>query len=264
MNIQSIISSGILEAYVMNELSPKEMQRVKMLAELSNEVREELEKIEIAYLQIASDLAVNPPAHIKNGLMDHINREINSPKQAQKEVYQSSSNFWKIAAVISLLATFAFIILWLQTNNHLDNARETIISLQTEQQRLATILENSNRTILKNEEQFATMAQPATKVIDLKGTPYMTEASVKLYWNPEQENVLVSLTNLPDLPEGSQYQLWFLLDGQPYDAGLIESGIFTQNMKNVSRADAFAITIEPMGGSQSPTLEKLVAIGVVG
>ena len=68
------------------------------------------------------------------------------------------------------------------------------------------------------------------------------------------------------LPKGKQYQLWALVDGKPVDAGLLDMEVASttfQKVKNVMQAQTFAITIENVGGSESPTLSTLHVLGNV-
>ncbi|HEV8079376.1 MAG TPA: anti-sigma factor, partial [Chitinophagaceae bacterium] len=68
-------------------------------------------------------------------------------------------------------------------------------------------------------------------------------------------------TNLPQTPDGKQYQLWAIVDGKPVDAGMIstEKGIYhIQKMKSFGKAEAFAITMEKKGGSPTPTMDQMI------
>jgi anti-sigma-K factor RskA len=68
---------------------------------------------------------------------------------------------------------------------------------------------------------------------------------------------------MPQLPNDQQYQLWALIDGKPNDLGVFDAtnDRLILKMKDTKRAQAFAITIEKRGGSPSPTLEKMQAMG---
>ena len=44
----------------------------------------------------------------------------------------------------------------------------------------------------------------------------------------------------------------------------LERNVAWQEIGEVEGAQAFAITLEPMGGSESPTLENMMVIGTVG
>lgn len=54
-------------------------------------------------------------------------------------------------------------------------------------------------------------------------------------------------------------------DKGPVGIGLIDSAniLWLQSMNSGSSAQAFAITIAPKGGSENPTLKKLVVLGEV-
>ena len=56
-----------------------------------------------------------------------------------------------------------------------------------------------------------------------------------------------------------------MVDGKPVDAGVFDlnagPGMF--KMKNIPRAQAFAITLEKKGGSPTPSLDKLYVLGKV-
>ncbi len=69
--------------------------------------------------------------------------------------------------------------------------------------------------------------------------------------------------NMPQTASDKQYQLWALIDNRQVDLGVFDikkEGLLVK-MKNVHNAEAFAITIEPRGGSPTPTLEAMSAIG---
>jgi anti-sigma-K factor RskA len=76
----------------------------------------------------------------------------------------------------------------------------------------------------------------------------------------------VSATNLEILDSSLDYQLWAIVDGKPVDAGILKTTdvyALPQKMISFSSAQAFAITIENKGGSEVPTLDKMVALGGV-
>jgi len=61
---------------------------------------------------------------------------------------------------------------------------------------------------------------------------------------------------LPQPAAGKQYQLWAIVDGVPVDAGLLETNapVAFVKMKNIPKAQAFAITLENTGGNKTPTM----------
>ncbi|HYU21483.1 MAG TPA: anti-sigma factor [Chloroflexota bacterium] len=63
--------------------------------------------------------------------------------------------------------------------------------------------------------------------------------------------------DLPDLPPQQMYQAWIIAAGTPQEAGLLPPGQDGTHVVRLDRplgsADTVAVTIEPAGGSRSPT-----------
>jgi len=84
------------------------------------------------------------------------------------------------------------------------------------------------------------------------------------YWNPNTSQVYLRINNFLQPPQDSQYQLWAIHDGQPVDAGILDLSHEPLELKDIlGTVEAFAIALEPEGGSESPTLEQLYVMGNV-
>lgn len=137
--------------------------------------------------------------------------------------------------------------------------------------RIASI-EEENRTLAYEFEKFRTnyrssstlLHDSTTLRVSLKERPNFPGSFATVYWNQGQEKILLHSGSLPEAPEGFQYQLWALVGGQPINAGVFDSSIQLQTMKSLPVvADAFAVTLEPRGGSVNPTMEKMYVLGEV-
>ena len=89
-----------------------------------------------------------------------------------------------------------------------------------------------------------------------------------LYWCPASGEIMLNGMAMPKLSDDEQYQLWALVDGQPLDLGVIskdwDGGTNRlAHLKGLKELSAYAITIEPLGGKPTPTLEKLTALAKV-
>jgi anti-sigma-K factor RskA len=109
-----------------------------------------------------------------------------------------------------------------------------------------------------------TLAETTTKVVQLSGLPIAPDAKVSVYWNGKNQRTFLRIENLPPPPSDKQYQLWALADGKPIDAGVFDTATEAiQTMKTIGVAQAFAITLEKKGGSASPTLDQMYAMGKI-
>ena len=113
------------------------------------------------------------------------------------------------------------------------------------------------------------LSEKGIQLVQLAGQQVAPEAYARAYWNAEVNQVYIDGNGLPEPPPGMVYQVWSLkLDPlTPTSLGLLED--FTADsdkifaLSNPEESEAFGITLEPAGGSESPTLEQLYTLGAV-
>ncbi len=261
MNIEEYISSGILEAYILEELSPKASKDVELKAAAYPEIRKELEMIEETLFQAAQLTSVPAPDHLKSKILNAIQEEQESSSETKVVPINNSTWKYATAATVSLLVVSSVYINSLNTD--LKEARNEIIAMESEQQRLAEDLNQVNYTNEKIQTGLDFLASAETKAIPLGGTDISKSSKAFVFWNPNTAEVRMRIADLPELPSDKQYQLWALKDGKPIDLGVfdIEEGLL--DMKTIEGAQAFAVTLEPAGGSVSPTLDQMYLYGDV-
>lgn len=95
----------------------------------------------------------------------------------------------------------------------------------------------------------------------------MPSAKMMVAWSAVKKKVMIDMAGmqLPVNDASHQYQLWALVNGKPVDLGVFDRAeadtINMKLMKPVALAGAFAVTLEPRGGSVNPTMTEMVAIG---
>lgn len=85
-----------------------------------------------------------------------------------------------------------------------------------------------------------------------------------LVWSGALGKSALVANDLPALPDGKTYELWYIRDGQATPAGTMEpagSGSTWRVLSGeMSAGDTVGVTVEPKGGSQKPTTSPIVAI----
>ncbi len=84
-----------------------------------------------------------------------------------------------------------------------------------------------------------------------------------IYWDSLSKNTFLLLGDIPKPFSDKQFQLWGMMDNHPVNLGIFdakEEGRLIQ-MKNNNSAQAFTITLEPKGGSVTPTINSTYAKG---
>src|SRR5690606_18591465 len=95
------------------------------------------------------------------------------------------------------------------------------------------------------------------------------EAFAKVYLNKKENIAYIDAKGLPAPPRGKVYQVWSLKMEPltPTSVGLIteqnQLGEGIYKFVNFPDPEAFGITLEPEGGSETPTLSQLYILGAV-
>ncbi|MGG9964449.1 anti-sigma factor [Ferruginibacter sp. SUN106] len=265
MELQDIISSGLLELYAAGLTSPTETEQVENWVKQYPEVAAELNAIQSGIENYAQSNAITPAGNIKDKIFAAINTtpQINTVANTvvitdmAKVVGISSGWKWAAAASIALLIGSAA--MNMVYYNKYDTASK---SLQQTQQQLAEIA--THDTEMKGEIDW--VKNPNSMPVSLKETGTKPGTTAKIFWMKNTTEVMVDASNLPDAPAGMQYQFWAIVDGKPVDGGLIITNdkgkkFRMQKMKSFGRAEAFAISLEKEGGSATPT--EVVSVGKI-
>lgn len=267
MNAEELIQSGMLEAYVMGQLQGGEAALVERLRASDARVRAELDAIEVALEQAAMAAAIAPPPAAKQNVMARIAQpgpRLEHSKAPAPVIDSGTPLFWRWLAAASVLALIASAYFNFRMLGELREVRTQLARMEDERSVLAEELQVQRAALTDANDQLAVVLAPATRNVTLVGTPNAPKAKARVYWDETGHAVHLAVADLPEAPEGKQYQLWALFDGKPVDAGVFDaSGRTLWNMKDVSGAQAFAVTIENKGGSPTPTLETMVLLGNV-
>lgn len=283
-NLKAYIESGVLELYVLGDLSPEETLQVEEMASQNPEVRDEIAAIEQAMEQYAMQNAVEPSADVETRLFEKLGlSEVEENVNVQPEpIYTEEPKIirldgsdakvrtlrYALVACIALLvvSTAALFI----TYNKLNAAHDQIASLNLDKQKFAGVvskLEFENQG-LDNMAAMADSKEWAT--IRMAGQAFSPASKMKVYWNKKDKSVLINYVamDLPKTDAEHQYQLWALVNGKPVSLGVFGKTDSTNNealvkMQTIQEAQAFAVTLEPTGGSVNPTMDKLTVMGGV-
>ncbi|MBL7860183.1 MAG: anti-sigma factor [Cyclobacteriaceae bacterium] len=263
MNIEEYISSGVLEAYALGELSPQEMAEVNEHLLKYPALREELKRIEETQEELLMKAAIQPPVSGKAKLFKTI--ESTGTVRALPLPDNGKTIRWKYAVAASVVLAMVASYFAFDYRGRWLASEENLSELIAQNQQIARDYNNVHNRLEKIESDLQISNDPSFERIVLKGTAAAPDAMASVFWNAETQEVYLSIRNLKSLARENQYQLWAIVDGKPVDAGVFDvsgtNGLLA--MKTIRGASAFAVTIEPRGGRTSPTLETMQVIGEV-
>ena len=263
-DIKSYLESGILEQYVLGDLSNEEMLEVEQNSMIYPEIKSEIIEIESALLNYALYNSIEPSKSLRDKVL-YSKEKSNSKTRQLYSAPSKLGQFYKYAFAASFALLFISIILLINLNNKLTDSYNEIAILQSGNERF------SSRVNFIDEELRDTrnaLNQASYKLVTLKGSDKAPDASMLIAFNPEQEEVMIDLSSIkmPSNDEDHQYQLWAMVDGKPVDLGVFDSELDStgmKKMKSVKNVQAFAVTLEIRGGSTNPNMDQMMAIGSI-
>jgi anti-sigma-K factor RskA len=261
MSANEYIDSGLLELYVYGLLSDEENLEISKLADENKEVDDEIVAIEKAIIHLSSSFS--PFLSAEN--FEKIRQKLELKYGKVVEMKPRSNMFLYIgwaACLLLLLGSGYFYNQWQTADRQL----VTTINEKSKLEDNVVDLEIRNKG---TETALSIVRDNKNTVVALGGQAVSPQSFAKIYWNKDTKAVYVDAAGLPDPPKGKVYQVWALKLNPltPTSIGLLEN--FTTDNKrffavdNASGAEAFGITLEPAGGSVSPTLDQLYTMGKV-
>jgi anti-sigma-K factor RskA len=271
--IRAYIESGVLELYVLGDMSAEEKLQVEAMAQKHPAVQAELSEIEKAMEMYADAQSVEPSPQLRdrvlNSLLTNLGDDRNlrtiQPKAtvAERVVAMhprpTTSIFYKYAFAASLLLLCLSGVALGIVYKRLQDSQQQLVSLRLNEQKFT-------RQVSFLNDEISVFRDPSFRLIQLKGMPKTPSSALTVAWSAKRKKVMVDLTSakLPAPGKGKQYQLWAIANGKPVDLGVFDKTTADSTdmklMKSIATAQAFAVTIEPRGGSVNPTTDQMIVL----
>ncbi|TBN06617.1 hypothetical protein EYD45_01660 [Hyunsoonleella flava] len=247
-----ILENGIIEQYLLGELSAEDELSLERLLAEDEELMARFKTIEASFESLAFENAVNPPKQVKERLMNSVKgsetKVVSLPKQNPFKNY--------LAMAASVAAVLLIGSIWMYSQLNKTNKQLQIVEEQNSQ-----LLEDLNglKGNLETTTAYLDILNSAeTKQYILKGNALSPEAKVVSYVNHKQKSVIVNTVDLPKLDNAHNYQMWADVDGEMINMGVIKKDGPLLAMNYIEDAASLNITIEPAGGSDHPTVSRLI------
>jgi anti-sigma-K factor RskA len=258
VNVKEYIQSGVVESYVLGLATEAERQEFEQAVATYPEIVEARDSFERALeVQLMQD-AVRPPAFLKEKIQQQLGSAGAATYQSEQieEAPVRRMNVWRLLAAACFIGLLGAGYWAYTTNEKYNDAVARQLTIEKE-------LQQKNTELAAMQQEAAMLQSPGVKVAALKGTANAPQALTTVFWDSTNQNVYLLVNNLPQAATDKQYQLWALLDGKPIDLGMLEprQNRLLVKMKNVQNAQAFAITLEPKGGSVNPTMTAMYVVG---
>lgn len=264
MDVKEYISSGILELYVAGILSAAENLEVHRNAQQYPEILKEIQAIEASILGLSKAAA---PKRTSILSFNKVKERISRRKETKVVQLKESKTNW--SAYMGWAASIIFAVGLYYVYNENTKLKSDLEFTYERNKVLEEEIFVARESFEKSQELFSTLRNKDISVIALAGQPVAPDSYAKAYWNKANNSIFIDAQGLPQPPDGMVYQVWSLKMNPltPTSLGLLNDFINDENrifaLTNPNESEAFGITLEPAGGSESPNLEQLYTLGAI-
>lgn len=273
MDIQEYIESGMIESYVLGLADATEVADIEKKKKQYPEIQKAIDDFAISVEEQAFKNAVKPPVAAKASLMSRLASDFETPNPLSVAYNIKDSSigetpspnritYWRYAAAASVILLIGSTVTNLYLYNKYSSTHTQYQALLAER----NTLQASNQVIQAKVRDYQSaaemMADPSIAMVKMVDPAKKAKNMTTVFWDSNTKDVYLMANKLPAPSKDKQYQLWALVDGKPVDAGMLDPNCTSVcKMKNIPRAQAFAITLEKAGGSPVPTMEQLYVLG---
>lgn len=239
-------------AYALDALSEHERVRFERHLGECASCGQEVRELQATAARLGEAAAEQPPPELKQRVLDEIAttrqerpkaRHGEPPRaRASRGVPRWAMAITAAAAVVAMALAGVFGGMALQTQGELNTATEQIQQLRARYGPMGELLRAPDAQISHAESSIG--------------------GSATVVYSPSQHEVMFLAEGLPQQPENRDYQLWVLTPGEVEPAPVLpEKGKSTAMLlQDVRDSAQLALTIEPEGGSEKPSMDPFLTV----
>ena len=253
-DINEFLESGILEEYLMGTCDEDQVNVIEYYINTFPEVKEEYDRLQVMIEKSAKDLAIKPPAGMKEAIISCLNEDSNYKLKTNLVKRRRSyiPYFGWAAALIGIFLSSVFY----NTNLNLKNQN---MEIHASLNMLEAQLTNQENELSLLKEKLMISGHNKTSRVLLAGNNLSPEFQTTAFWNDVAQRGILYINDLGPIEKNKCYQVWADVDGEMISLGTISNKSSIIDLKYLPNATSLNITIEPKGGSEHPTVEQLIS-----
>ncbi len=265
MDKEKFLSSGLLDQFVLGLASEEDVETVLEYAEAFPDIKEMIESLQHSLEQYAISNSVEPPPDLRERTFQQLNEEIaQASGKMEKKQIPNKGSFSKTGLWIAGITILGLIYCISHFNGKYQESQSMLTQKELQLldcQEEIQVLEADSRIIAL---QNSFLRDENTMHIHLRGTALAPEALAVVFWNEETQKSYLKIVNLPAPAPDKQYQLWADVEGE-----MINMGVFDMKkeqlieMPYIAHAESLNVTLEKLGGAETPNVSQLVMNGKV-
>lgn len=253
--LHTFFQSGLLDKYVLDEISASERLKVEHYIDTYPEVESEFQRLQSNLEIIAKATAEEAPKFILQNILNEIDQDTSRVIKF-KESKRTAPWYSIAASVIALLFAGGYVIKT-QQNQDLQKENQVVVDEIFD---LRSDIEENNKRLDNLMHEFMKLNNPETEKYVFRGNNRAKDLKTVAYINPVDETSMIDVVSLPQLPEDQTYQLWAEMQDRMINLGILDaSKKKLQSVPYVKDALALSITIQDKDRLNRTTADSAVA-----
>ncbi len=169
-----------------------------------------------------------------------------------------------LGGAVAAAAILVLVISNISLRNNLNDSSTLIAGLEERVTLQQQELQSLEGELAQNEELVSFLQDPDVVVVKLSDTHPVHDPGGRVHWDKGDDEALFVSYNLPETPSGKSYQWWVVADDTPRSAGVFKVGPDGTSLMKIGELSDFGniqnfiLTMEPEGGAESPSSERLL------
>ncbi|MEY8848084.1 anti-sigma factor [Psychroserpens sp. XS_ASV72] len=254
--LHNFFASGLLEKYVLDEISASESLQVEQFIAKYPEVEQEYIKLQENLEIIAKAQAVEAPVSILDNILEDIDDKTQTPV-VKLNTSSRKFSWFSIAASIATLLFAGGFYMKNEQNKALKRENQVVVDEIFD---LRDDIDKNNQKLDNLMRQFMKLNNPETEKYVFRGNDRAKDLKTVAYINPIEETSMIDVVSLPQLPEDQTYQLWAEMQDRMVNLGILDaSQRKLQSVPYVKDALALSITIGPKERLNTTSADSAIA-----
>jgi anti-sigma factor RsiW len=283
VNIQTLITSGVLDLYVLGLASDEERAEVEDNLSKYPEIQEEINSIRRALILYASAHAVQVPDDVKASILQSLDKNVSSRSRLKSKETQPATvtetpktirqehpvSWFKASNIVTGLLALGFLIAVAAAFYFFNKAsafKSELSMVINELSSLKAASESSGNETSTITAQWNFLRKRTVKLVRLNGNGANKNLSARLHYATDTKESLFDFIEAPATGQDEYLFLWAITNGRVSRIGKLEKQPDNGTLQKLNLFDlpqSFIITIEPVAEPAKASLDKIVLAGVV-
>lgn len=196
--------------------------------------------------RLGAAVAQAPPTRLREAVLAEVSRtrqvSASRPPRAGASEVQRWRRWTAGAVAAAVVGVAGTVTAWVVQEGRVSDAQVAAAQFAADQARLSAVL--------------------AAPDVRISSSTVAGGGKVTVARSPSLDDGVILMSDLPAPGTGKAYQLWLIRGAVPTSAGVIAAGATSSTtvVHGISGVDLVGVTIEPAGGSPTPTLPTVVGV----